>query len=73
MQFRTRAIHVGNEPDSETGAVVRPIHLAATFVQPGAGQWADFDYSRSGNPTRKAFETTIADLEGSPRVRAASA
>ena len=64
MQFRTRAIHVGNQPDPQTGAVVRPIHMAATFAQPGAGEWGEFDYSRSGNPTRKAFETTLADLEG---------
>lgn len=64
MQFRTRAIHVGQECDRQTGAVVPPIHLASTFVQPGAGQWAEFDYSRSGNPTRKAFETTLAALEG---------
>lgn len=64
MQFRTRAIHVGQETDKRTGAVVPPIHLATTFVQPGAGAYAEFDYSRSGNPTRKAFETTLADLEG---------
>ena len=64
MRFRTRAIHVGNEPDPQTGAVVRPIHLVSTFVQPGAGDWSEFDYSRSGNPTRKAFETTLAALEG---------
>src|SRR3954453_10378534 len=64
MKFRTRAIHVGNEPDPETGAVVRPVHCAATFVQPGAGQGAEYDYSRSGNPTRKSFETTLAALEG---------
>lgn len=63
MKFRTRAIHVGNERDPETGAVVRPIHMAATYVQPGAGEWGAFDYSRSGNPTRKAFETTLASLE----------
>lgn len=63
MHFRTRAIHVGNEPDPATGAVVPPIHLASTFVQPGAGQWGEFDYSRSGNPTRKALETTLASLE----------
>jgi cystathionine beta-lyase/cystathionine gamma-synthase len=63
-QFRTRAIHVGQERDPQTGAVVPPIHLASTFVQPGAGQWGEFDYSRSGNPTRKAFETTLASLEG---------
>jgi cystathionine gamma-lyase len=64
MQFRTRAIHVGNEADPQTGAVVPPIHLASTFVQPGAGTWAEFDYSRSGNPTRKAFEITLGSLEG---------
>jgi cystathionine beta-lyase/cystathionine gamma-synthase len=63
MHFRTRAIHVGQEPDRETGAVVPPIHMASTFVQPGAGEWGAFDYSRSGNPTRKAFETTLASLE----------
>jgi cystathionine gamma-lyase len=64
MQFRTRAIHVGNERDPQTGAVVPPVHFASTFVQPGAGEWGEFDYSRSGNPTRKAFETTMASLEG---------
>ena len=63
MHFRTRAIHVGNEREKATGAVVGPIHLASTFVQPGAGQWGEFDYSRSGNPTRKALETTLASLE----------
>ena len=61
--FRTRAIHVGNAPDPATGAVVRPLHLAATYVQPGSGEWGEFDYSRSGNPTRKALETTLASLE----------
>lgn len=64
LKFRTRAIHVGNEPDPKTGAVVTPIHLATTFVQPGAGEWGEFDYSRSGNPTRKAVEQTLASLEG---------
>jgi cystathionine gamma-lyase len=63
MHFRTRAIHVGQERDPQTGAVVPPIHMASTFVQPGAGVWGEFDYSRSGNPTRKAFERAIADLE----------
>ncbi len=62
MHFRTKAIHIGNEPDG-TGAVVPPIYLAATYVQPGADEWGTFDYSRSGNPTRKAFETTLASLE----------
>ena len=64
MKFRTRAIHVGNERCPQTGAVVPPLHLASTFVQPGAGEWGEYDYSRSGNPTRKSFETTLASLEG---------
>jgi len=63
MHFRTRAIHVGNERDPATGAVVRPVHFASTFVQPGSGEWGEFDYSRSGNPTRNALETTLAALE----------
>ncbi len=63
MQFRTRAIHVGAARDKETGAVVPPIHVSSTFVQPGAGKWGQYDYSRSGNPTRKALETTLASLE----------
>lgn len=63
MQFRTRAIHVGQAPDPETGAVVPPIHVASTFVQPFAGANPAYDYSRSGNPTRHAFEVTLASLE----------
>ncbi len=62
--FRTRAIHAGNTADPSTGAVVPPIHLATTYVQPGAGQWGAFDYSRSGNPTRTAVQDTLASLEG---------
>jgi cystathionine gamma-lyase len=64
MHFRTRAIHVGQERDKATGAVVPPIHVASTFVQHEAGKWREFDYSRSGNPTRKSLETTMASLEG---------
>lgn len=64
MHFRTRSIHVGNEKDPHTGAVVPPIHLSSTFVQPGAGEWGKFDYSRSGNPTRAVLEKTLASLEG---------
>ncbi len=40
-----------------------PIHVSSTFVQPGAGVWGQFDYTRSGNPTRKGLETTLANLE----------
>jgi cystathionine beta-lyase/cystathionine gamma-synthase len=64
MQFRTRAIHVGQQRDPATGAIVPPLHLASTFVQAAAGEWGEFDYSRSGNPTRKCFEQTLASLEG---------
>ncbi|MCC9657854.1 trans-sulfuration enzyme family protein [Rhodopirellula halodulae] len=62
-EFRTRAIHVGNEVDPSTGAVVPPIHFASTFQQPGAGEWGQYDYSRSGNPTRSGLQTTLASLE----------
>jgi cystathionine gamma-lyase len=72
MQFRTRAIHVGQEQDPQTGAVVPPLHLASTFAQPGAGKWGEFDYSRSGNPTRKAFEKTLANLESGTHALAFS-
>ncbi|MCA9150718.1 MAG: PLP-dependent transferase [Planctomycetales bacterium] len=64
MKFRTRAIHVGSDRDAATGAVVPPIHVASTYVQPGAGEWGEFDYGRSGNPTRSRLQETIADLEG---------
>ena len=64
MHFRTRAIHVGQERESLTGAVIPPLHMASTFVQPSPGGWGKYDYSRSGNPTRKALETTLASLEG---------
>jgi cystathionine gamma-lyase len=63
-KFRTRAIHVGNAADPQTGAVIPPIHPSSTFVQPGAGEWGTFDYSRSGNPTRTAVQATLASLDG---------
>jgi cystathionine gamma-lyase len=63
MKFRTRAIHVGNRADRETGAVVPPIHVASTYVQPAAGEWGQFDYGRSGNPTRSQLQETLASLE----------
>ena len=72
MKFRTRAIHVGNQKDPQTGAVVPPIHFASTYVQHEAGEWREFDYSRSGNPTRKNVETTIASLENGAHALAFS-
>ena len=62
--FRTRAIHVGNEVDPATGAVVPPIHMASTYRQETAGKWGEFDYGRSGNPTRTGLQRTLASLEG---------
>ena len=62
--FRTRAIHVGNERDPRTGAIVPPIHVASTYVLPGAGEPAEFDYSRTATPTRQRLEQTVASLEG---------
>jgi cystathionine gamma-lyase len=61
--FRTRAIHDGNSLDPATGAVVPPLHFASTFRQPGAGKWGEYDYSRSGNPTRTNLQTTLSSLE----------
>ncbi|HJN13465.1 MAG TPA: PLP-dependent aspartate aminotransferase family protein [Pirellulaceae bacterium] len=72
MRFRTRSIHVGNERDPETGAVVPPIHVASTFVQHRAGEWREFDYGRSGNPTRKSLERTVASLENGTHALAYS-
>ena len=61
--FNTRAIHVGNAPDKETGAVISPIHFSSTFEQKEVAVHKGYDYSRAGNPTRKRFEKNIASLE----------
>jgi cystathionine gamma-synthase len=61
--FETRAIHVGQDPDPSTGAVVVPISLATTFRQSDVGVHQGYEYSRSGNPTRTAYETCVASLE----------
>jgi cystathionine gamma-synthase len=62
--FATRAIHVGQEPDKETGAVVVPIYQTSTFAQDVVGETrAGYDYSRAGNPTRTALETALASVE----------
>ncbi len=62
--FETRAIHHGQPPDAATGAVVVPISLSTTFAQDGVGGHKGFEYSRSGNPTRAAYEACLASLEG---------
>ena len=63
--FETRAIHAGQEPDPTTGAIMTPIYTSSTYVQESPGVHKGYDYSRSINPTRKALEACIADLEGS--------
>ena len=62
-KFQTVAIHIGNKPDKETGAVSPPIHLTSTFEQESVGNDKGFDYSRGGNPTRKRLEDNLAALE----------
>ena len=61
--FETRAIHVGQDPDPSTGAVVTPITLSTTFAQSSVGEHKGYEYSRSGNPTRSALESCVASLE----------
>ncbi len=64
MQFATRAIHAGQDPDPTTGATIFPIYQTSTYTQAGLGEHKGFEYSRSGNPTRAALETCLASLEG---------
>jgi cystathionine gamma-synthase len=64
MRFETRAIHDGQEPEPEYGAVNVPIFQTSTYAQPRVGQPRRFDYGRSGNPTRDALQQAIASLEG---------
>lgn len=63
VDFETRAIHDGQEPDPATGAVITPIYQTSTFVHEEVGVHKGYDYSRSGNPTRTALETCLASLE----------
>jgi cystathionine gamma-synthase len=63
MDFETRAIHVGQEPDPATGAVIVPIYQTSTYAQEAAGEHKGYDYSRTANPTRRALEVCLASLE----------
>ncbi len=67
QDFATRAIHAGQEPDPTTGAVMTPIYATSTYVQESPGKHKGYDYARSINPTRLAYERCIADLEGGTR------
>src|SRR5256885_3277442 len=65
--FSTRAIHAGQQPDPTTGAVMMPIYATSTYVQESPGRHKGYDYARSINPTRLAYEKCIADLESGSR------
>jgi cystathionine gamma-synthase len=62
--FETRAIHAAQDPDPSTGAVVPPIHLSSTFAHTSVGEHQGFEYARTDNPTRRAYEECLASLEG---------
>jgi len=64
LGFSTRAIHAGQSPDPSTGAVMPPIYATSTYVQESPGKHKGYEYSRTQNPTRMAYERCIADLEG---------
>jgi cystathionine gamma-lyase len=64
LGFETRAIHAGQAPDPTTGAVVTPVYLTSTYVHSSPGQHQGYEYSRSHNPTRHAYESCVANLEG---------
>jgi cystathionine beta-lyase/cystathionine gamma-synthase len=64
MGFATDAIHVGQEPDPATGAIVLPIYQTSTYVQEKLGETKGYDYARTNHPNRKALERTLARLEG---------
>ena len=59
----TRVIHAGQTPDPSTGAVMQPIYATSTYVQESPGKHSGYEYSRTQNPTRLAFERCMADLE----------
>lgn len=63
LGFATRAIHAGQEPDPTTGAIMTPVHLSSTYVQSSPGKHSGYEYSRTSNPTRRAYEDCLASLE----------
>jgi cystathionine gamma-synthase len=63
MDFETRAIHAGQEPDPATGAIITPIYQTSTYVQEAVGEHKGYDYSRVANPTRTALQLCLANLE----------
>lgn len=63
MKFATKAIHVGNEPDPTTGAIMPPIYMTSTYVQESPGETKGYDYTRAGNPNFTILEKVLASLE----------
>src|SRR5437588_11048250 len=63
MDFETRAIHEGQEPDPATGSIITPIYQTSTFVQDAVGEHKGYDYARVANPTRTALQECLASLE----------
>src|SRR5207248_2040169 len=63
MDFETRAIHEGQEPDPATGAIITPIYQTSTYVQDAVGEHKGYDYARVANPTRTALQRCLASLE----------
>jgi cystathionine gamma-synthase len=72
VEFETRAIHVGHEPDSATGALTTPIYQTSTYVQEAVGVHKGYDYARVANPTRTALQECLASLEGAAHGHAFS-
>lgn len=67
LKFATRAIHAGQSPDPLTGAVMTPIYATSTYAQESPGKHKGYEYSRTQNPTREAYEKCVANLEGGSR------
>lgn len=63
-RLATRAVHAGQHPDEETGAIMVPVYQTSTYVQPALGHHKGFEYARTRNPTRDALERNLAALEG---------
>jgi cystathionine gamma-synthase len=72
VEFETRAIHVGQEPDSATGAITTPIYQTSTYAQEAVGVHKGYDYARVANPTRTALQECLASLEGAAHGHAFS-
>ncbi|MBI4212292.1 MAG: PLP-dependent transferase [Deltaproteobacteria bacterium] len=64
MKFKTKAIHAGQHPDHDTGAVIPPIYQTSTYAQPTPGHHQEFEYTRAGNPNFRNLETALAAMEG---------